>query len=265
VASIRKLTISGHYENIPTLTTFIAEAAKAAGFDDDDIYRCQLAADEACTNIIDHAYKGEGKGDIEISCHVGTGVLEIHMTDQGQAFDPDSIPKPDLNHDSIDEVSPGGIGLVLIRQYMDEVRHEFANNQNKLILIKRQQQDISTIFSYDMPLSRTTDGIIILEPEERLDSSVAAKLQNTLVALINDGVHYILIDFEKVNYISSRSLNALIIAWRRLGEVGGMLAICSLAPRVWSVFDLTGFARIFEIYSSRREALINISKRINPG
>jgi serine/threonine-protein kinase RsbW len=59
MAEVRRLTVRGRYDCIPGITSFVGEAASAAGLNDDEAFHCRMAVDEACTNIIEHAYGGE--------------------------------------------------------------------------------------------------------------------------------------------------------------------------------------------------------------
>ena len=58
----------GRYESLSAIRDFVVNVAKGAGFKDFDLYAVELAVDEACSNIIEHAYGGENKGDIELTC-----------------------------------------------------------------------------------------------------------------------------------------------------------------------------------------------------
>src|SRR5574340_174268 len=137
MAEIRRLTVQGRYEFIPTITAFIEEAAQAAGLSEDEAFHCRMAVDEACTNIIEHAYGGEDRGLIEVTCNIESGVCSIQIVDHGKPFDPDNIPTPGIgNH--LDEIRPGGIGLHLMRQMMDNIRFEFAEAHNTLTMIKNR-------------------------------------------------------------------------------------------------------------------------------
>jgi len=109
-----------------------------SGLDETAVSRCQLAVDEACTNIIEHGYGGENLGDIEITCHAQVGELKIIIQDHAQRFDPNAVPEPDLNA-SVDEMKIGGLGLYFMRQVMDSVEFSYENNGNRLVLVKRKE------------------------------------------------------------------------------------------------------------------------------
>src|SRR5512143_1975434 len=62
MAKVHRLSISGRFDQLERVCEFIEHAAREAGLGEEGVGRCQLAADEACTNIIEHGYGGEGRG-----------------------------------------------------------------------------------------------------------------------------------------------------------------------------------------------------------
>jgi anti-sigma regulatory factor (Ser/Thr protein kinase) len=95
-----------------------------------------MAVDEACTNIIEHAY-GDAPGDIHLGCRVAPGECVITIRDRGRPFDPESVPPPDLTCD-LEDRRAGGLGLYLMRKLMDEVRFSFDPDKgNQVVMIKR--------------------------------------------------------------------------------------------------------------------------------
>ena len=132
----RKLVVPGRYDRLETICNFVVQSAGEAGLDESDQFHCQIAVDEACTNIIEHAYEGEDRGRIEIVCHLEPGELTITLKDQGKPFDPDSIPPPQVPA-AIDDMAVGGLGLFFMRKVMDEVNFSSGRSGNKLVLVKR--------------------------------------------------------------------------------------------------------------------------------
>ncbi len=130
------LTIPGRFEYLTTIADFIAAIGHEAGFDQDTIFHVQMAVDEACSNIIEHAYRGEDKGDIRLDCVCEGGEWVINIYDTGQPFDPDAVPEPDLSA-GLDEIKMGGLGLYFMRQLMDELEFTFSETGNRLRMVKR--------------------------------------------------------------------------------------------------------------------------------
>jgi anti-sigma regulatory factor (Ser/Thr protein kinase) len=138
MASRRQLVVRAQHDQLARLATFVAEAAAEVGFNEAQVNRIELAVDEACSNIIDHAYKGK-PGDIELHVILEPAhELTIVLIDQGESFDPDHVP-PFSACTSLDEVRIGGLGIHLMRQAMDDVCYEFSipGIGNRLTMVKR--------------------------------------------------------------------------------------------------------------------------------
>ncbi len=111
--------------------------AQDAGFESFAVYSIEMAVDEACSNIIEHAYQGEGKGNIRCECNVSRESITITLIDQGKTFDPSSVPEPNLSK-NIDDRQAHGLGLYFIRQWMDEVFFTSNGTENVLTMQKRK-------------------------------------------------------------------------------------------------------------------------------
>ena len=134
---MQKITFNADFNNLDEIRDFVGDSARQIGFTEKEIYSIQLAADEASTNIIEHAYGGEGNGIIEIECSTENDELKIVMHDQGRSFDPSSVPEPNVKAD-LSERKIGGLGMYLMRQLMDEVYYvSLPGKGNILTMIKR--------------------------------------------------------------------------------------------------------------------------------
>lgn len=133
------LTFPGRFDSLAAISEFVARAAEAAGLDARALYQVELAVDEACSNIVEHAYGGEGHGDIEVTCRINSDGLTVMLRDYGRPFDPTGVAPPDL-HASLEDRDLGGLGLYFMRQLMDEVHFEFTSDSgNLLTMVKRKQ------------------------------------------------------------------------------------------------------------------------------
>jgi serine/threonine-protein kinase RsbW len=133
------MIIPGRFDSLAKISELVARATRAAGLGPSAAYAVQMAVDEACTNIIEHAYGGEGIGDIECTCRVDSCGLTVALRDHGRPFDPSRVPEPDINA-SLEERREGGLGLYLIRKLMDEVHFEFTpDSGNVLIMVKHKE------------------------------------------------------------------------------------------------------------------------------
>jgi serine/threonine-protein kinase RsbW len=132
-----KITLDANFDSLDEIREFVGEAARRAGFSDKDVYAIQLAADEASSNIIEHAYAGSTGGKLEVELSVSGNELKIIMRDHGKSFDPSSVPEPNVKAD-LSERKIGGLGMYLMRKLMDEVSYESSlESGNILTMIKR--------------------------------------------------------------------------------------------------------------------------------
>jgi anti-sigma regulatory factor (Ser/Thr protein kinase) len=100
---------------------------------DDFIYLIELAISEICTNIIKHAYAGQD-GQITGCITLLNNGVQLDFYDQGLSFDPNSVPRPNVDPHNLVE---GGYGLHIVRQIMDVVSYEHDSERgNHWHLIK---------------------------------------------------------------------------------------------------------------------------------
>ena len=125
-----------NYKSLAPISQFIVEQAEEAGFSPSDIYAIQTAVDEACSNIIDHAYGGENLGDIKIKVKDLKNKFHIILVDQGIPFNPEDIPEPDITS-PLEIRKERGLGIFFMRNLMDNVQFEFSSTEgNTLTMVK---------------------------------------------------------------------------------------------------------------------------------
>ncbi len=118
----------------------LACVAARLGFPDDACTQIKLATDEALCNVIRHGYDKQPDRPIWVTVHWdgqpdarGTGALRIVIEDEARQVDPETIRGRDL-----DDIRPGGLGVHIIRQVMDEVTYERRDGQGmRLTMVKR--------------------------------------------------------------------------------------------------------------------------------
>ncbi|HHH44780.1 MAG TPA: ATP-binding protein [Gammaproteobacteria bacterium] len=97
------------------LRCVLRDAADIAGLDQQATDAVVLAVNEACTNIIQHAYGMDPNGRIDVTLMQEQGALVIRLRDYAHRIDAEKVCSRDL-----DDVRPGGLGVHLIDCLMDE-------------------------------------------------------------------------------------------------------------------------------------------------
>ncbi|MDW8351801.1 MAG: ATP-binding protein [Anaerolineae bacterium] len=121
----RSLMIPARLDQLQRASAFVSEIAATIGFCGLQLCHVELAVDEACANIVEHAYAHKPGGRIHIHVHAEPGHrIVITLIDTGQPFDPQAVAVYDPST-GVDDARPGGFGLFLIQRAMDEVQFEF--------------------------------------------------------------------------------------------------------------------------------------------
>lgn len=130
-------------DHLSEVRDFISAAAGEFGFSEEDIANISLAVDEACTNIIKHAYQNAPDKEIEITVIRSKGNFEVRIVDYGKKFDPTEIRPPDLRQ-NLAQHRRGGLGVYLMKRLMDKVEYSFQpGKQNEVRLVKYLQKSPS--------------------------------------------------------------------------------------------------------------------------
>ncbi len=136
--------IASRTESLVEVREFVDTAARAFGFSEEDVANIILAVDEACTNIIKHAYQYAADQEIEISIFPTTRSFEIRIYDNGKAFDPSLIRTPDLK-DHIGHKRRGGLGVYLMKRLMDKVEYNFIPGKRNEVRLIKYRSNASTV------------------------------------------------------------------------------------------------------------------------
>ena len=136
-----ELKVKSKTENLSEIRDFVSSNAAKAGISSAAIDSIILAVDEACTNIIKHAYKLSPSGEIIIRIDYDENKFTIAIIDYGNSFDPTKVPRPDLQK-YYREHRVGGLGMYLMKSLMDDVKYtSIPGKYNQVLLSKNIRSD----------------------------------------------------------------------------------------------------------------------------
>ncbi len=130
------LTVNSQVERLSEIADFVEQAARASGLNKGQTYDVQMAVDEACTNVIQHAYHGRPDGTIEIACEKHGKDFVVTIQDYGDRFDPNKVSRP-RTHDPLSRRHLGGLGLFFMHKMMDRLQFDFSPHGNRLTMTKK--------------------------------------------------------------------------------------------------------------------------------
>ena len=104
-------------------------------------------------------------------------------------------------------------------------------------------------------IEKRQDGISIVRLLGRLDSNTSPEFEEKLFEVIEDGERSVIVDFEKLDYISSAGLRVLLKAAKELKRSQGKIVLCSMKDYIKEVFEIAGFVSLFPIVPSVGDAI----------
>lgn len=132
----KKIEVVSTTENLAKIRDFIKQTAEKSGFSDEVVSKIILAVDEACTNVIKHAYQYSSKGKMIIQVKSDSSKFSVSITDTGVGFNANAVPEPDMKS-YFEEKKVGGLGIYLMKKLMDEVKYKSLNDRkNQVIMTK---------------------------------------------------------------------------------------------------------------------------------
>jgi anti-sigma B factor antagonist len=93
--------------------------------------------------------------------------------------------------------------------------------------------------------------------EGYLDAHTAPDLEMAIRESISSGTNNILIDFEKLDYISSAGFGVFMEFIEEVRNSGGDIKMTGMSPKIHNLFELLGFNVLFEINNNKIELLNN--------
>lgn len=131
------LDVPSSTANLSLIRDFVSRIGAQAGLPESELAQLELAVDEACANVIEHAYGEDATKQVVVRAMFDEDTLRINVIDTGQSFDPSTIKEEDLQK-LVESRRTGGLGLRLIRSLMDEVLYDIEpGKKNELRMVKR--------------------------------------------------------------------------------------------------------------------------------
>lgn len=104
------------------------------------------------------------------------------------------------------------------------------------------------------------DGQVVISLSGRIDSTAAVEFEEKLIEIIDKGNNTMIIDFLRIQFISSAGLRVLLLAAKKVKPYGGKIVLCDMSKDVREVFDISGFSSIFDIQDNVTAAIAAIKK-----
>lgn len=132
-ATISSLVITNDLSEVPRMSLWLQQALESAGATHEQVFRFDLCANEAVTNIISYAFKNPGPHEIQLHLSRCDNQTRLTIVDDGFPFNP--LEKaPHREPISLEDAQIGGLGIDLIRHFVDDCSYERQSDKNVLKL-----------------------------------------------------------------------------------------------------------------------------------
>jgi serine/threonine-protein kinase RsbW len=134
-----RLTLHASLQDMARLSDLWDQLAEQGVLPSKTRWEVQLAAEEAAANVIRHGYREQPDKTFDVEIRLSPTDVEVTVEDSAPAFDPLQVPPPRTDL-PLEERTPGGMGIFLVRKSMDRVSYERVDGKNRLIMSKHFDQ-----------------------------------------------------------------------------------------------------------------------------
>ncbi|MBK8982796.1 MAG: STAS domain-containing protein [Ignavibacteria bacterium] len=103
--------------------------------------------------------------------------------------------------------------------------------------------------------TKQKDNISILDLEGYLDAHTSVELEKCFEKIISENKFKIIVNFEKLSYISSAGLGVFMAFIETARSNAGDIKLCAMSDKIYNIFDMLGFPILFEIYKEEKAAV----------
>jgi len=137
---LERIHLLSRADKLQPLRHFVRELAAQQGCCEENLDCMVMAINEACMNVIQHAYGGREDGEIIVEFWKDDEELLVRIYDFAEKVNLEGIKSRDLN-----EVRPGGLGVHIIHQVMDSVEYKNQADSVGNVLEMRKQLSMPVV------------------------------------------------------------------------------------------------------------------------
>ncbi len=103
--------------------------------------------------------------------------------------------------------------------------------------------------------SKSSDNAIVIYVDGDLTTNSSPEVEAEINEILEEAANNVVINVERVNFIASTGLRVILALGKRLDGEGLKLSVCSMNPSTKSVFEMSGFSKLFPIFDTEEDAL----------
>jgi anti-anti-sigma factor len=257
----REHVLDSTLESVDGAEEAALEAARWAGFGEDDQVRIGMAVREAMVNAVVHGNRYSAHKKVRFSVAIESSRFIARIADDGEGFDYQSLPDP-LAEENL--LQSSGRGIFLIRSFVDEfqVRRRSPGGTEVTLIKHRILEDSRQVtgeegYSVSVKISnRQVGDVSVVDVAGRItlgDGSSA--LRDAVRDLVGKNQKKILLNLADVSYIDSSGIGELVSGFTTVTNNGGQLKLLKLTKRVQDLLQITKLYTVFDVHEDEAHAL----------
>ena len=134
----QEITVRADMDQLKTVTDFVNRQLADCGCSRRTRIHLDVAIDEVFCNIVRYAYDAEpGTVTVRVTAEEETGIIAVTFLDRGRPFNPLEKEMPDTTRLKAKERPIGGLGLFMVKRFMDSIAYDYQDGQNVLTMQKK--------------------------------------------------------------------------------------------------------------------------------
>ena len=232
--------------------------------------RAELCFDEVLTNCMMHGNDLDPDKKVRVIVFGDAERWGVIMEDEGKGFSQADIPDYS-DPDAL--LMESGRGILLIEQFLDELK--FNERGNRVLLVRARQTepdaaDVMAAMESDAAPAASTEMVDVTQVGDiqvvelhvvRVNDSNVAEVREELAEVADEGVEIVL-DLGSVEYISSVGISALVSLFKRVRGKQGHLVLCSLQAGVEEILESAYLLKLFPTAPNRDQAITALRKQM---
>jgi anti-sigma B factor antagonist len=215
---------------------------------------------ELLSNIVEHGLKEDRQQWVQISLQRNVDKLNVSIVDKGMAFNPTEAADFDLTK-YLEGGARRGLGLIMTRKIAEQLFYKREGGHNKTFFEKSmpsmgRNRKENAMSQFEIEASQTAQGgARLFRLSGDLDTKGALVIEDLIEQLLEDNWLKVILDFNKITFVSSAGVGVLLGLVSTLREKGGEVFFANLSPKVKSVFGLLNLDDYFKVLDTEEVSI----------
>lgn len=247
-------------ENVDLASRCAYLIADILGFTSFLAFEVRFGVYELLNNVFEHSVDGNPQHWVKLTLERKGDILTVSIVDKGIEFDPTGNDQFNLRS-YLSSGNRRGLGLILTRKITEQMHYKRELGYNKVFFEKSissrdsnkhsaKGEEMAQLIVGEPALMQ--DGSYRITLEGDLDTKGALIMEDLLNQLLEQKMFRVLLDFEKVPFVSSAGVGILLGMVSSLRDEGGEVYFLNISPKVKSVFSLLNLDDFFRIVDSEK-------------